>query len=711
MGYFLPNDVNSTRKECTLSRLADSARKGDLSELTELWTEALIQGAPPSEMLSALKILVANGKTDDALLLAETAAEEMDSSGSPSTNEFITAAAALFQHSSILRRVLVESLRDRYMLYDPLERFMERSGILTETRPLNACWGRLGELLKLQEGEYLIHPTYGPGRIVRVSRSAFTIDFQKSRDHDMTLDAVMETTRPVDGKSIFVLSWKDPETLQNMINSGGPKLLGMAMRDLSTDGTLSRSSLTAALSGQGIDPGPFWRAIRDAAKVTEGYALIGEEIFLQEGSSTADRVRSILAAKQPALSEKARLIEGLLASDTHAPREELISMIPMICSSRCVEQGAAFELAWLLGGGEIPAEHAPFAHGLVESTASRVLRAMSEMHSQVCRKDYLALYLLSGPEDIHLTELMDNLPRGPRLFCRDILKDLNPGFLATYLARCLSDPSRVELHLWGLEQAAEAGDIIPPEEITGQILKNLSRARADTQKRLCTLLMNRLRPSFESHIASLDTRRLERLADEMDELGSAHETGLLLLVRRQINSRRTEGSSHRKHFWETTAVFSSSFRIKAMHDETDRLQQKDIPAAAEAIAEAAAHGDLSENAEYKAALERRDLLLDTLDRRRKLLAILRPYPVQDLSDRIVSPGTRVIIEAMDDSGDTRVLGIVGPLDTDPEGGWINYQAPLGAALLGRATGDTVTLPGEERSWRVSGIELLDGVLS
>jgi len=54
---------------------------------------------------------------------------------------------------------------------------------------------------------------------------------------------------------------------------------------------------------------------------------------------------------------------------------------------------------------------------------------------------------------------------------------------------------------------------------------------------------------------------------------------------------------------------------------------------------------------------------------------------------------------------------VGPLDTDPEGGWINYQAPLGAALLGRATGDTVTLPGEERSWRVSGIELLDGVLS
>lgn len=694
-----------------MSRLCDSARKGDMSELSELWTEALIQNAPPAGMVSALKVLVASGRTDDALLLAETAAEEMDSSGSPATHEFITAAATLFQNSPVLRRVLVESLRDRYMLYDPLERFMEKSGILTETRPLNACWGKLAGFLKLQEGEYLIHPTYGPGLIIRVSRSAFTVDFQKSRGHDMTLDAVIETTRPVDSRSIFVLSWKDPETLQSIVGSGGPELLEMAMRDLSTDGRLSRTDVATAVSGLGIDPGPFWRTVRDSAKAAEGYALIGEEIFPREGTSTAGMIGSILSAREPALSEKAKLIEGLLSSDSSVPKEELLSMVPLVCSSRCVEQGAAFELVWLLGGGGIPAEHASFAHALVESTAPRVLRAMSEIHSQVCRKDYLALYLLSGPEDGQLTEIMDNLPRGPRLFCRDLLKDMNPGFLAGYLARCLSDPTRTELHLWGLEQAAEAGDIIPPEEITGQILKNLFRARADTQKRLCTLLMNRLRPSFESHIASLDTRRLERLADELDELGSAHETGLLLLVRRQINSRRTNGASHRKHFWETDAVFSSPGRIKAYHDETDRLQSKDIPAAAEAIAEAASHGDLSENAEYKAALERRDLLLDTLDRRRKLLARLRPYPVQDLSDRIVSPGTSVIIEAMDDSGDMRVLGIVGPLDTDPEGGRINYQAPLGAALLGRATGDTVTLPGEERSWRVSGIGLLEEVLS
>ncbi len=682
-----------------------------MSELTDQWTDALIKSPPVGDMIEALEVLTASGRAGDALLLAETAAEEMDASGSACTLDFVSGAAALFERSPVLRRVLVEALRDRHILYEPLERFLEKSGLLTDARPLNASWGRMNNLLRLQQGAYMLHPTYGPGQILRITRSAFTVNFQKSRDHDMTLDAVIETTRPVDENSIFVLTWKDPDALERLLSNGGPSLLERAMKDLSADGRLTRTSVSSSLAGTGLGATAFWNAFRTAAKSSQGYALIGEEIFVQKGSSTVERVKDLLGSRGMPLSEKARILEGLLVSDSHASREELSSLVPLVCSGKCVESGAAFELVWLLGGGAIPVDADPIAGTLLEPTASRVLRALSEMHSQGCRKEYLTRFVLSAPAAGQLTELLDSLPRGPRQICRDILKDSNPAFLAGYIAGCLSDPSRMELHLWGLEQAAEAGDLLPPEDVTAQILKNISRAKADTQKRLCTLLMNRLRPSFESHIACLDTRRLERLAEELDLLGSAHETALLLLVRRQLNSRKTGDMSRRKHFWETQAVFSSPSRISALHDEMDRLQQKDIPAAAEAIAEAASHGDLSENAEYKAAMERRDLLLDTLDRRSKLLAIMRPYPEQDLSDRVVAPGTRVIIEALDDSGDSRVLGIVGPLDTDPERGWINYQAPLGAALLGRATGDTVTLPGEERSWRVSGIEILAEVLS
>ncbi len=694
-----------------MSRLLELAREGDLLKLTDEWTDALLKSPPPGELLDALEILTAAGKTGDALQLAEIAAEELDSSGSGHTLEFVSGAARMFERSPALRRILVECLRDAFIVYEPLERFLEKSGLLNDARPLNASWSRMENLLRLQENSFLLHPTYGPGRIVRVTRSAFTVDFQRSRDHDMTLDAVVETTKPVEDHSIFVLAWRNPAALDQLLLSGGAPLLDRAMKDLASHGKLTRSGVSAALDGTGLDSGLVWKSLFTSVKNADGYILLGEEVFPRKGASTTERIRSLLSQRKPALSEKAKLVTSLLESAPGVPGEELKSLIPLICQGKCIEPGAAFELVWLLGGRAIPGEFTDLAEGLLETTASRVIRALSEMQGIPGRKAYLALYLSSSPGHDQLCELMDNLPRGLRLACRDILKDTDPSFLAGYLAASLSDPTRVETHMWALEQAAEAGDILPPDDITGQILSNMHRARSETQKRLCRILMNTLRPSFESHLAGLDTRRLERLAEDMDLLGSAHETGLLLVVRRQLSSRKLEGSSLRRHFWETSAIFSSPSAIGRMHDGIMKIQQKEIPAAAAAIAEAAAHGDLSENAEYKAAMERRDLLLDNLDRQRTMLSLLRPYPEQDVSDRVVSPGTSVTIEALDDSGDCRILGIVGPLDSDEEREWINYQAPLGAALLGRASGDTVTLPGDGRNWRVSAISVIREVFS
>lgn len=685
----------------------ECARRGDLSKLADLWTDMLLRSPAPVEMVDALRELVSAGEPSEALLLAETAADEMDASSSPAVLEFVSGAAELFERSPVLRRVLVEALRDSYVLYEPLEVFLDKSGLLCDSRPLHHSWKRMRDLLRMQEGSYLLHPAYGPGQVNRVGRSAFNVDFQRYRDHDMSLEAVIETTRPVDRDSIPVLAWREPNVLAAMVAAGGTPLLDRAMADLSTDGVLTRSGVTAGLAGTGLDPAAFWRAVGVAAKTAPGYVLAGDDVFRREDSSTVEMVRALLLSRETSLSEKARVVDGLLSSDQKVPGEEIRALIPLVCpKGKCAESGAAFELVRLLAGGDPCAEEQ--TERFLEKTAARVLRAISEIHSQSCRREYLSRYLLSRPDPGQLEELMDALPRGLRQVGRDVLRDSDPGFLAEYLAARISDPSGTEIHLWSLEQAAEAGDMLPPEDVTERMLKSLPRARADTQKRICALLMNRLRPSFESFIAGLDTRRLERLAEELDRLAGPHETGMMLQVRRQQNSRRIGEDSRRKHFWETSAVFSSPSAIGAMHREADGLQQKDIPAAAEAIAEAASHGDLSENAEYKAALERRDLLLDALDRRRKLLTVLRPYPEQDISEKMVSPGTGVVIEALDDSGDTRTFGIVGPLDADSEKGWINYQAPLGAALLGRSIGDTVTLPGEERIWRVSGVEVLVG---
>ncbi len=78
---------------------------------------------------------------------------------------------------------------------------------------------------------------------------------------------------------------------------------------------------------------------------------------------------------------------------------------------------------------------------------------------------------------------------------------------------------------------------------------------------------------------------------------------------------------------------------------------------------------------------------------------------------MVCPPTEVLLESMDSSTDLKTVKVVGPLDSDSSEGCINYKAPLGAALLGLSTGDTVQLPGErEDKWRVTSIKILEEFL-
>ncbi len=90
---------------------------------------------------------------------------------------------------------------------------------------------------------------------------------------------------------------------------------------------------------------------------------------------------------------------------------------------------------------------------------------------------------------------------------------------------------------------------------------------------------------------------------------------------------------------------------------------------------------------------------------------MRPYPAGQINNDILTPATKVIIESMDNSTEIRTVCIVGLMDADEKAGYINYKAPLGAALLGLTNGDTVQLPGEIGSqWRITNISLMEEII-
>jgi len=143
-----------------------------------------------------------------------------------------------------------------------------------------------------------------------------------------------------------------------------------------------------------------------------------------------------------------------------------------------------------------------------------------------------------------------------------------------------------------------------------------------------------------------------------------------------------------------------------LREELDRLWRVERPAVTRSVAEAAAQGDRSENAEYTYGKKR----LREIDRRVRFLRsrleglVIVADPPADRSRAFF--GAWVTIE--DQNGQGRRHRIVGPDEFDREPGYISMDSPLGKALLGRRVDDEleVELPAGPQRFTVIAIEYL-----
>jgi transcription elongation factor GreA len=139
----------------------------------------------------------------------------------------------------------------------------------------------------------------------------------------------------------------------------------------------------------------------------------------------------------------------------------------------------------------------------------------------------------------------------------------------------------------------------------------------------------------------------------------------------------------------------------ALEEELKRRQQIERPRIIQAIAEARAHGDLSENAEYHAAKEAQGhnegRIADIEDRMSRAEVI----DVSKLSGKSVMFGATVTLVDADTEEEKRYQ-IVGENEADVKSGKISITSPIARALIGKKIGDTVEVntPGGGKSYEV-----------
>ena len=140
--------------------------------------------------------------------------------------------------------------------------------------------------------------------------------------------------------------------------------------------------------------------------------------------------------------------------------------------------------------------------------------------------------------------------------------------------------------------------------------------------------------------------------------------------------------------------------------ELKRLKTEERPRIIQAIAEARAHGDLSENAEYHAAREEQGFIegrIKDIDAHLSTAEIIDVARLQ-VSERVVF-GATVDLENQDD-GSKIVYQIVGDAEADIKVGLISILSPIARALVGKSEGDVVEVaaPGGARSYEIIAVK-------
>ena len=143
----------------------------------------------------------------------------------------------------------------------------------------------------------------------------------------------------------------------------------------------------------------------------------------------------------------------------------------------------------------------------------------------------------------------------------------------------------------------------------------------------------------------------------------------------------------------------------ALDEELRRLKTQERPNVIAAIAEARAHGDLSENAEYHAAKDRQGWIEGRIAEIEDKIARAQIIDVSKLSGAQVKFGATVSVVDEDTEEEARYQ-IVGEHEADVKSGKVSITSPIARAIIGKESGDVVEVntPGGVKAYEILKVE-------
>ncbi|MDR2103108.1 MAG: transcription elongation factor GreA [Treponema sp.] len=612
------------------------------------------------------------------------------------------------------RKEITDCFREKYADHSQLEEYIRISNLSQNWRNVYEAIMDFEKHIAFDKGNYVYHRTWGVGRISAVQGDEIVIDFAKKRAHSMSLKMAVNALQTLSKNHIWVLkAIREKEKLHERIKNDYTWALKTVIKSFGNSCDLKRIKAELVPSILSAGEWTAWSTkAREILKSDPSFGVSPENIDIY---TVRERPISIEEKLYNEFKAERNFFDRVLTIRSFAAQKDV-----ELDSEYFTEMFAYFSgylRSWNQAGEQVVASYL-----LVKDLAGQYPHLGTGLQLNFpdlfyAIEDVPALFL-----NLKDNKLKEEFLRHIKLFIpewTDIYVKLFPYALSHSIILTLEQEGHedklVAMTAYCFENFREY------REAVVWLFKNTceepwyKKAGIPFEKQLITLvhILDITYREIENHRETSENRKINKqvysilfkdgiLSSFIDKADADTIIRIYTFIedvkdldpadKLKLKSRIQDKYPNFKFFGSTekTVITRGLLVTSAMYEEKQRqlvhIMDVEVPANSKEIAFALSLGDLRENAEYKAAKEKQEILNSTVAKLKDEIERAQLFDPATVNTGRVSFGTKVtLINAA--NGEPEEYTILGPWESDPENRIISYLSPLGAAILNKTVGE------------------------
>jgi transcription elongation factor GreA len=639
------------------------------------------------------------------------------------------------QGDKVLRKAIEDCYRNIYKNHSQLEKYLKLSAIGQSWKPYKEAIRVFESHIAFDQEVFVSHKSWGVGTVKDIQNDKVTIDFEGKKNHEMSLEIALRALSILDPQNIVI--WKNfkKEELKKLMQESPLQVLEIILR--SKNGEASAPEVKACLVPDMLKDNEWAKWWNGCKRQMENSTSIIQNptkrniVELRESEMTLSEEIVSKFKKTTTFENKVKLFVEFVMSSGKINTDEAISLVNYF-SEIIKAQSESNEKKLVSLTALKYANYEGYNDNLVDSSIIFSIKNLFDLYQSLeveLKKPFLIILMKKLKDWDHKFLDFISHSNGTKLD-RFMLNELDlhekyEVINGIFVSSMNSFQENPELFIWISKVMLEESSSsikerigIKESEIIFRLLSLLDILNAEIEmksnvgrnKKVITAIYDLL---FKKKVLAQAVEVSDETTNKSilslirssvyleEELKNEYGDKIISLFPALKKINKQEKIVIRHPFLVTR------FSLSTKKSEMARIMAVDIPENSKAIGEAMEKGDLRENAEYKAALEKQDQLKAAASKLESEINQAKILDHSQVNTSIIDVGTKVALKNQD--GKKEEYQILGAWDLDFKKHVISYHSPLGKALLDKKIGDEVDFDfnGEKKRYEVMGIQLAD----